>query len=180
MQINFILGLIFFKNAIIKAFPSCPPYQEQKPDAGHSLSLTELQYIRANIVQAYVSCTPSHRKLIFPCFSKLIQEDFLKSWPELLPQLFHPLQSVSDVHYLMGIIDILRIAIDAENTSSKIQNHPIFLTGFPLLLGIVSRTLGGTMKDDSFLLLKTILKAFFNAIQVGDLISLNCRLVCVA
>lgn len=68
----------------------------------------------------------------------------------------------------MGIIDVLRVAIDAENTSSKSQNHPIFLTGFPLLLNVVSKTLGSTMDDGSFLLLKTILKTFFSALQVSN------------
>lgn len=107
---------------------------------------------------------------MLPCVSRLVKEDYLKTWPALLPTLFHLLQTNKDVHVVIGALELFRCAIDVNNTSSKNSGHQTFTNGFPVILSVASDVLQNVCPsagptDPQCLVVKAILKVYLTAIQ---------------
>ena len=186
----FWIAAIYFKNTLHRHWPT--GYQEADKAANGTLTLGDRSFVMDNLINVYMQSSqpikytildcllaifyiiahPSEffscRKVLLPCFSRIIDSNYDKSWPSLLPTMFSLFNS-NDLNVIVPLLDIFIIIVCARNTEKNFDQR-LFSQGFPFILSIANHFLSrqadlpANAEDESYVLLKKVCKIFMKSV----------------
>lgn len=124
--------------------------------------------IRGVIVEAIVAAPDAVRKQLLTAIRRMIRSDFPKAWPGLLESVAGLLQSSEDIRRITAGLGIVQEMVAWRGHNQQEVFDVIQGQVFPVLLQIGQHFLakaGGGGGDESYGIIKSVLKAYFSAIQ---------------
>jgi hypothetical protein len=121
--------------------------------------------IRGAIVEAIVAAPDAVRKQLLTAIRRMIRSDFPKAWPGLLESVAGLLQSSENVRRITAGLGVVQEMVAWRGHNQQEVFDVIQGQVFPVLLQIGQHFITKTGGDESYGIIKSVLKAYFSAIQ---------------